>query len=263
MHAHSKNLRLGLGVLALGVSAITGVDTASAKPVSSGGKASAAYNAIPSKLSGSVTSRGFECCQTHEFGDQIVLGGTGRKLQSMSAVFVSWGCEDGSWNNGDCATTVGATFPVALTFTIYDDDGGSPGAVLAESTQIVNVLYRPSASAKCGDGRWYNTKDKLCYNGFAQTIEMVFPNQASTLPDAVIWSVSFNTTTAGYEPLGVQACNGESGGCGHDSLNVGAFSAPNAPYVGIDVDDDEVFLNGAIVGGWTGLRPLGAIKTKN
>jgi hypothetical protein len=41
-----------------------------------------------------------------------------------------------------------------------------------------------------------------------------------------------------------------------------AFSAPNAPYAGIDIDADKVFLNSAMEGDWTGFRPLGAIFAK-
>ena len=123
--------------------------------------------------------------------------------------------------------------------------------------QTVNVLYRPSASPTCNDGRWYNLKDHTCYNGFAQTFKMTF--SGVTLPSTVIWSVAYNTTTAGYNPIGPAPCNSSSGGCGYDSLNVGAFSAPNAPYSGTDINEDEAFRNGAMEPGWTGYRPLGAI----
>jgi hypothetical protein len=225
---------------------------------SAGGSAKAVYNAIPSKVSGNVASEGFECCQTNESGDEVGLGGTARSLQSMSVVFSSWGCESGHWYSGDCTTTSGATFNVPLTFTIYADNSGTPGAVLAQQTQTVNVPYRPSASATCGDGRWYNAKDRMCYNGFPQTITMKFLGGV-TLPSQVIWSVAFNTTTSGYAPIGPAACNLSSGGCGYDSLNVGTFSFPNAPFVGTDINADQVFRNGAMEGGWTGYRPLGAI----
>jgi hypothetical protein len=46
-----------------------------------------------------------------------------------------------------------------------------------------------------------------------------------------------------------------------DSLNIGAFSFPNAPYSGTDLNADELFRNGAIESDWTGNRPLGAIAT--
>jgi hypothetical protein len=263
MKKHSRIHRVLLGAAALTMFAIIGVSPSLAAPSSSGGKGGTVYNAIPSKLAGSVPSEGFECCQTSEFGDEVGLGGTARTLQSMSVVLVSWGCESGRWNLGDCATTPGATFTVPLTFTIYADNGGVAGDVLARQTQTVNVLYRPSASPTCGDGRWYNTKDHTCYNGFAQTITMTWSGVGVTLPEQVMWSAAYNTTHAGYSPIGESAaCFTSSGGCGYDSLNVGAFSAANAPYAGTDTNDDAVFRNGAMEGGWTGFRPLGAIDAK-
>jgi hypothetical protein len=228
---------------------------------STGGSARPVYNAIPSKVSGNVPSEGFECCQTKEFGDEVGLGGTPRTLASMSVLFSSWGCESGHWYSGDCVTTPGATFSVPLTFTIYEDNSGIRGDVLARQTQIVDILYRPSASPECTGGRWYNSKDRMCYNGLPQTITMDF-SDGTTLPSQVIWSVAFNTTTGGYMPVGPSTCNLSPGGCGYDSLNVGTYSFPSAPFVGSDINEDEAFWNGVMQPGWTGYRPLGAIAAK-
>lgn len=257
MKARSTIHRALLAAVAISMLAIIGGTPALAKPASSGGTAAAAYNAIPSKVPGNVPSRGFECCQTDEFGDEVGLGGTTRTLQSMSVVLSSWGCEFGSWNLGDCVTTPGETFEVPITFKIYD--ATTPTVVLAQTTEIINVQYRPSASTICGDGRWYNTKDHTCYNGFVQTVKMTMPSVVLT--DQVIWSVAYNTTSSGHIPVGPTACNIESGGCGYDSLNVGVFSAPNAPYAGTDIDADEVFRNGVMEAGHAGFRPLGMIVT--
>lgn len=222
----------------------------------------AVYNAIPGKVTGNVPSTGFEATQTTEFGDQVGLGGTARTLQSMSVVFSSWGCESGAWNTADCVTTPGATFPVPLTFTIYDFAGGVPGAVLATQTQTVDVLYRPSTSASCIDGKWYNSKDQNCYNGLAQTFKMAFPGLV-TLPEQVIWTVAYNTTHYGPAPIGQAApCYTETGGCGYDSLNVGVKSFAGSPFAGIDIAEAFAFRNGAMESGWYGYRPLGAIVAK-
>ena len=90
------------------------------------------------------------------------------------------------------------------------------------------------------------------------------------MPDGVIWSVAFSTTHYGSAPKGeAQACYTSSGGCGYDSLNVGAFSAANAPYVGTDVNEDQAFVcrqdllfvtTCSMESGWTGYRPLGSIS---
>ena len=262
--------RLLVGVVAIGAFTIVTVNPASADPsASGGGSTQSGYNAIPSKVSGNVPSVGFEATKTNEFGDAVRLGGKARTLQSMSVVLSSWGCQSGGWSTKDCMTTPGATFDVPLTFTIYSDNADAPGAVLATQTETVTVQYRPSASPECTGkdaGEWYNSKDRTCYNGFPQTVEMDFPGV--TLPDQVIWSVKYNTTTAGYTPVGGTACSSTPAGCGYDSLNVGVWSFPNAPYSGTDVDENQVFRNGAMETGpaddpWTGYRPLGAITTTN
>lgn len=270
MQKPNKPHRLAVVAIALGMLAIMG-GSALAKTSSSGGTGGVVYNAIPSKLPGSVPSHAFEAQQTTEFGDQVILGGTGRNLQSMSVVLVSWGCQSGTWFDGDCVTPSGASFEVPLTFNIYDDQGGTqvPGDLIASQTKTVNVQYRPSASDKCGDGRWYSKTDHTCYNGFAQTFKASFAS-GTTLPDEVIWSVAYSTTHYGSAPYGEdEACFTSSGGCGYDSLNVGAFSAANAPYVGTDVNEDEAFvcrqdlllaISCSMEPGWTGARPLGAIS---
>jgi hypothetical protein len=229
---------------------------------STGGSARPVYNAIPSKVSGNVPSVGFECCGTKEFGDEVGLGGTPRTLDSMSVVFSSWGCENGHWYSGDCSTTPGATFDVPLKFTIYADNSGVAGAVLAQQTQIVQIPYRPSASpTQCTGGRWYNSKDRTCYNGFPLTVTMAF-SPGTSLPPQVIWTVAFNTTTGGYTPVGPAACYFSTGGCGYDSLNVGTYSFPTAPFVGTDINEDQQFWNGIMRSGETGYRPLGGIAAK-
>ena len=219
-----------------------------AGPSASGGGASTSgYNSIPSKVSGNVASIGFEATQTTEFGDAVALSGRNRTLSSMTVVLSSWACETGAWN-GSCQTTPGAIFNVPITFTIYDGTGST---ALATQAQSVAVEYRPSASPQCvgGDaGKWYNAKDKTCYNGFPQTVTMAM--SPMTLPDNVIWSVKYGTYSS----------NGNVSGPA-DSLNVGAFSFPNAPYSGTDLNADEAFRNGAMEAGWTGNRPLGAVTT--
>ena len=230
---------------------------------SSGGAAAGGYNAIPSKVSGNVQSLSFEGAPAKEFGDLVAIGGKATRLDSVSVLLSSWGCENGNYFSGDCQTTPGTTFDVPITFKIYDAAGV---VVLAEKTATITVPYRPSASALCtGDnaGKWYNSKDRTCYNGLPHLVTVNMSDLAVTLPTQVIWSVQYNTTTSGYAPIGnVLPCSSKPGGCGYDTLNVGAFSYPNAPFAGTDVDPDAAFFNGAMESGWTGARPLGAIATR-
>jgi hypothetical protein len=272
--SHSKSHLVLVGAVALGTLVVMTASPASADPRESDGhSADRGYNAIPNKVPGNVPSVGFEATSTRDFGDEVELGGRARTLDAMSVVMSSWGCEDGGWTTKDCLTSRGATFDVPLTFTIYADNAGIPGDVLATRTKTVAVQYRPSASPRCTDandlptGQWYSNKDHTCYNGFAQTIEMNLPDV--TLPDKVIWTVKYNTTHNGELPVGeTAACFTASGGCGYDALNVGVESFPHAPFAGTDVDENQVFRNGVIETGpandpWTGFRPLGAITTQS
>jgi hypothetical protein len=139
------------------------------------------------------------------------------------------------------------------------------GNVLATTTATVAFAYRPSASVKCTEGRWYNSKDKTCYNGLPQSVTLSFAGSPVTLPEQVIWSVQYNTTHFGPAPIGESAaCFTESGGCGYDSLNIGTYSFPTAPFVGTDLNEDEIYVQSTYLEstGWTGFRPLGAISAK-
>ena len=255
-----------VAVAAIGAMALTASGPATADPgASTGGKASDGYNAIPSKVRANVPSVSFEGAPAKEFGDLVALGGTARNLKSMSVLLSSWGCESGEYQNNNCSTTPGATFDVPVTFKIYRSDGEAVGTELAKRTATITVPYRPSASAQCtGDdaGKWYNSKDGNCYNGLPHLVTVNMSDLGVTLPNQVIWSVQYNTTTSGYTPLGNVPCVTEPGGCGYDALNVGAFSYPSAPFAGIDLDEDAAFFNGAMEAGWSGYRPLGSIATK-
>jgi hypothetical protein len=257
--------RLLVAVATVGTIALAAAGPAMAgSGASSGGTASAGYNSIPSKVSGNVPSLSFEGAPADEFGDEVALGGKARTLESMSVLLSSWGCESGGWSTNDCQTTPGATFAVPITFTIYTDDNGTAGAVLARTTPTVTVPYRPSASSQCAGadaGKWYNSKDRTCYNGLPYLASVDLSSLGVSLPDQVIWSVQYNTTTSGYTPVGAATCTTEPGGCGYDSLNVGAYSYPKAPFAGTDVNDDDVFYDGVMQAEWTGYRPLGTIST--
>jgi hypothetical protein len=83
----------------------------------------------------------------------------------------------------------------------------------------------------------------------------------------VIWTVAFNTSTAGYTPIAPVNPPCGAGGCPYDSLNVGAQTFSGAPYAGTDVNADQAFGSfgpGGLLAvdvGWTPYKPLGAITT--
>lgn len=245
---------------------------------------SAAYSSIPAVLPGNVVSLGYAATSTSEFGDHVGLTvGSGRVLTTVTVVLSSWGCESGGWSTGDCVTTPGATFDHPITLTLYNVAGGpTVGTAIVSSTQTFTIPYRPSAdTVNCVGGRWYNAADTTCYNGFATTITFDLSAQNVVLPDEVIWGVAYNTSHYGAAPIGTgAACYTESGGCGYDSLNVGAETLA---LVGTDVDPDGAFLDSTYGGAycdsgaggtgtfredsgpgcWADYRPMIEINTRN
>jgi hypothetical protein len=269
------------------------------------GDTTVAYNAMPfGAVNCAKESFGVEAYDFNELGDEVTLEpDTGRELVSLNVLFASYACSvSGHWYTGDCDTTDGATFtmlaatnPITAKIYAVADCGGNPcpGALLATSLdQDFIIPYRPSAdpdNCKVADGndpsQWFNPlKDGGaggCQYSISKVLTFTFA-PGFTLPDNVIWTVQYNTTNAGYAPIGVTTCNANANnpGCLYDSLNVGTFSFPGAPYAGTDVAEGVAFQSwrnsygGAIVplqsitvyqnsaDTVTTRRPLGEIITK-
>lgn len=245
--------------------------------------ASTLYDAIAPVLPGNVPSLGYEATSTSEFGDLVRLEYVGRKLGKVTVVMSSWGCESGAWT-GSCLTTPGATFDHPLTLNVYAVSGGQPGALLASKTETFSIPYRPSAdpvNCPLAPTKWFNVGDSTCNNGFAVNVEWDFSSQGIVLPQDVIWTVAYDTTHHGANPIGTgAACYSGPGGCGYDSLNVGAESFPGSPFAGTDLDPDGAVLDSTWAGAycdggaggtgtlradtsagcWTDYRPLARIE---
>ena len=208
----------------------------------------------------------------------------------MTVDFQSYGCEtSGHWNTGNCLTpAVAGTFtvPGGITAKIYSVVGGNLGPAIATSN-VVNpaIPFRPSAisDANCpnapADPNALNSRFKDAVSGqcvYSLSVPLTFTFPAGTTftsGQEVVWTVQFNTTHAGYSPIGeATPCFPTNPGCGYDSLNVGAKSYPNAPYAGTDVNPNSVYRShgNANYGapfvalspdsvGWAGYRPLGKI----
>ena len=65
---------------------------------------------------------------------------------------------------------------------------------------------------------------------YSLSVPLTFTFPGRTIPERVVWTVRFNTSHGGYEPivstLGSQPCNSTDEGCGYDHLNVGHLSYP-------------------------------------
>jgi parallel beta-helix repeat protein len=213
---------------------------------SAAASAAVIYDNIATPQPGNVTSVGYEATSASEFGGQVQLSGTERSAKSVTVLMSSWGCESGG--NTTCATTAGATFSEPITLNLYDVNGdGTPGALIKSVTQTFNIPYRPSADPTCPGGTAWKDSSGNCWNGFATPIKFNLAGQGVTLPNKLIVAVAYNTTHHGYTPYGESApCFSEDGGCGYDSLNVGAETVP--PTTGSLPAPDDAYQNST----WTG-----------
>ncbi|RKN04882.1 hypothetical protein [Streptomyces radicis] len=210
------------------------------------------YDSIPEELPPHVASLGYQATGTSEFGDEVGFGSEGnRKLKSIEVVLSSWACEAGRWNTTDCFSSPDVTFDHPITINVYEVDNSGPtpvpGTLLASQTDVATIPYRPSANpVKCTGvdaGRWYDATTGTCNDGIAHPVVFDFGGTL-LLPDEIIWTVAFDTSSYGAEPIGTgTACFATAQGCPYDALNVGAQTFPGAPYAGIDIEADAAFLD--------------------
>lgn len=260
-------------------------------PVCDAGDTTFAYNPMPfNAVNCNNPSVGFEAQATNEFGDQVQLAGTARNLTTLEVLMASFACSvSGHWNLGEsfpCVTTPGATFTHPITANIYVPSNLTEP--IATVTQNFTFPFRPSADPVNCPGASPSAEDNSsffnpladptqvpnkCEVSIKTVITFDFSGLGIVLPDEVVWTVAYNTTHFGFAPIGEAAdcfsTDPADPGCPYDSLNVGARSHINAPYVGIDVIEDQVFHstgNNPVVPlhvqtGFTGFRPEGAIRT--
>lgn len=200
------------------------------------------YDSIIDPNPGNVPSESFEATGTQELGNQINLSGDARVLESVGVQMSSWACQSGSWTGtpSPCATTPGATFSVPITFNIYGVGPASSygpstaGPLLATDTQTFNMPYRPSADpTDCPSAptKWYDAGLATCFNGYFTDIQFNFGHV--TLPSSVIYGVTFNTNTSGFNPTGNPGPV--------DSLNMALSQEPSAPSAGSDAYPGTVY----------------------
>jgi hypothetical protein len=181
------------------------------------GEASVGFDNAPNVLPGNLPSYGPEAYSFDEWGGQVALAGTARDLSAATVTLSSWACESGAWHTNDCATTPGATFNVPITFNVYNvGPSNAVGSLITSKTQTFAVPFRPSADAvNCTGpdaGKWFN--GTTCFNGKAVNVTFSFAGE--TLPDNVIFGITFNTSNYGYAPLG-------AGTHPTDSLNIATY----------------------------------------
>jgi hypothetical protein len=232
--AKGCRVAIGAAIAVAALALVAGPAAAAAPPV---------YSSIPTTLPGNVWSVGFEATSTSQLGDYIALAGTERSSENLPVTVVMsiWACQEGGWTGADCTTTPGATWAQPLTLTIYKVDHSAAipaaGEVVLTTTQTFDLPYRPSydPNGPCKaleSTGWYSTTENHCYNGLAHEVTFTLPG-GKTLPDELIWSISYNTGSHGFPPIGKTGP--------YDSLNVGTQTFDGQPSYGSDVEPDAIF----------------------
>ena len=156
------------------------------------------YDSIPNPLPPNVVSLGYEATSTSEFGDLIQFASGSRSLTSVDVTMSNWALES---TYEPVGTSTGYSVPLTLTLYNVDNSGSTPavGSAIATRTIDPTILWRPEATASCGGTTWL-ASDGNCYNGLAQNVAFDF--SGVTVPDQIIFGLSFNTETYGSNPTG-------------------------------------------------------------
>jgi hypothetical protein len=193
-----------------------------------------------------MVSEAFEATSTSEFGNEISFATSQPALSGATVTMDSWACQSGSWADAtaDCVTTPGSTFPEPVTLNLYSvGPDNTVGPLISSTTQTFNIPYRPSDAPSCStpNNGEYLASNGHCAHGLPVNISFNLGNV--TVPDSVIYGISYNTSGYGPDPYGYgTACAQTPEGCGYDSLNVALSSTP-APSVGTDPLPGSDFLD--------------------
>lgn len=189
------------------------------------------YDGIPSPQPPNVPSLGFQATQTAEFGDHVIFAGSARKVTKVTVFMSTWAKQV---DYPAMTDPTGWTHPITIKLYNVNNAGPmpAPGALIATVTTSFKIPWRPVADPSCTGLRW-KAGDGNCYNGFGFPITFDLTNMNVTLPNEIIYGISYNTQTYGASPLGVEGP--------YNSLNVGVDNV--VPGVGTDVNPDVVFWN--------------------
>jgi hypothetical protein len=217
--------------LAVATAAIAAATGASAS-------ASTIYDAVPSPLPPNVASLGYEATSTSEFGDNVVFGGTNRRLTTVTVTMSDWALQSDYPGVG---TAAGWTHPITLNVYAADHSGPTPaaGSLLATTTRTVTVPWRPAADPTCSGGTAWRASNGSCYNGLAFNVTFDLSSPSVTLPNEVVFGVAYNTEHYGSPPIGAPGP--------YNSLNVGIPSL-DVPTTGSDANPDAIFWNSLAAG---------------
>ena len=200
------------------------------------------YNNIPDPLPVSLPSLGYEAEQTVAFGGLIGLT-SASSLTSATLYMDTWaplsdlaGYATYQANQAGNFDANGYQWPLTLSLYNVTGTGASTaaGSLITSVTQTFTIPWRPPTDpVNCTGGR-YQGPDGNCYHGFG--FEVKFDLSGVSVPDNLIYSLSFNTADYGDSPVGYAGP--------YNSLNFGvATTGAGVPSVGTDPLPGSVFWN--------------------
>lgn len=188
------------------------------------------FDTSTATLPPNVSSVAFEGTGTSEFGDLVRLADSGHFVDSVTLTMSSWAIR----SNYPGASPLGFSHPITLTLYSVDRTTGVPkaGQTLAALTQTFLIPWRPEPDASSASPlRPWRATNGHYYPGLAFKLTFDLGALGLSLPNEVIFGISFNTHHHGPSPLGVPGP--------YDALHVGVTDEP--PSVGADVEPDAVF----------------------
>jgi hypothetical protein len=211
-------------------------------------RADVVYDTIPSSLAANYTSQAYQATQTSGFGDAITLANSpvnARAATSATVLLSNW-AKQSDWTTYPLGNAAGYYEPMTLTLYNYATPGPDPkvGSIVAQSSTLAFIPWRPPTDVACAGNDGYSSGGN-CYHGIATPVTFTFNGES--LPDNVIFGLTFNTETYGANPTGVDGP--------YDSLNYALV--PNGPTVGTDADPNGVEWNTATQG-WLTTGTAGA-----
>lgn len=179
------------------------------------------FSNIPATLNLSYTSLSFSASRTTMLGNLVNLSGSQRVANHVEAVLVTWAtaAQYPAWAAEDPS---GYTHPV--TTRLYQLEMNGASTVLRELESLKLHAHIPWRPTFLPDGSPYP------YNGYAFKLILPLSGQVS-VPGAVIVALSYDTQTAGLNPIGIPGP--------YNELNVGLSGLKSR--IGTDPDTASVF----------------------
>lgn len=183
------------------------------------------YNSLPSPIPPGVISLSFAANGFDQAGDLIQFAGSSNSLISATVLMSNYSFESGY---EPLATSTG--FRDSFYLTLYSaNSDGSVGPVLASATQNVLVPWQPEPGGGCTTTGAYRATDGFCYLG--QTFTVTFDFADLSVPNQIIYGVSYNTGSQGPQPFGTPGpYDGLNFGYTSDTPSVGSNPTPTVSY---------------------------------